>query len=523
MLVVAAVVAAIGGRARGQALERPPDGMQTELADQARRIERLQQEVAEVNALRDEVAELRSRLDASQAVEEAAYVPWLEAAAGPTCDSCAGGVGCSGGCTGSSGIGGDNAGLPSCLDGSTLVGAYKYNFGGGYVSLASRDGDFSFNIQNQMTADGTFYSLRNADTLEKGFNIPFYRLYFFGEFLENWEYLASVQQSLGSFNILDMYLGYKFTDELNIRVGHFLSPFLYEYWAYSPAWQPVITNSPLFQFAGKRQTGGMLWGRLFDNVVQYQVGAFNGADGAYFDVDGHVDTIAGVTWTPFKPNGDPLFDSLGCGFSIQNGTQDYLLAAGTQYNFPFGNGEPTLNQTFVNSTGLPFFSYDPDIAANGNRFKIAPQLFWFGQFSVLAEYMHWDRALTDGSTDITETVDAYYVNTSYFLTGERYTGDGLLGYTTIEPLDESLGAWEVAVQFSQVELGQSSLTPGFAQPGQDATRLRQVMGGVNWWANRYVRVSFNYVTDWTNKAVEVGDGQVADTYGIWWGRVAAFF
>lgn len=43
----------------------------------------------------------------------------------------------------------------------------------------------------------------------------------------------------------------------------------------------------------------------------------------------------------------------------------------------------------------------------------------------------------------------------------------------------------------EVELGQSSLTPGFAQPGQDATRLRQVMGGVNWRANRYVRVSFN--------------------------------
>jgi len=75
----------------------------------------------------------------------------------------------------------------------------------------------------------------------------------------------------------------------------------------------------------------------------------------------------------------------------------------------------------------------------------------------------------------------------------------------------------------EVELGQSSLTPGFAQPGQDATRLRQVMGGVNWRANRYVRVSFNYVTDWTNKAVEAGEGQVADTYGIWWGRVAAFF
>lgn len=412
--------------------------------------------------------------------------------------------------------------MPSTARGSDLLGSYDYNFGGGLLQLQRRDEQFTFQIQNQLTLDGTFYSLENPNTFEKNFNIPFYRLYFMGNFLENWEYLASVQQSLGSFNILDMYLGYLLADEVNIRVGHYLSPFLYEYWAFSPAWEPVITNSPLFQLAGKRQTGAMLWGRLFENAVQYQVGAFNGPTGAYFDLDRHLDTIAEVTWTPFKPSKGSVLESLGMGFSIQNGIQDYLLSDGAAYNFPFANGEPTLNQSFVNSSGIPFFTYADDVAADGNRYKIAPHLFYFGRFSVLGEYVHWNRALTNGATNITEQIDAYYVNTSYFLTGERYTGDGLLGYTTIEPL-HSYGAWELVAQFAQLELGNDSLTPGFAEPGQDATRLQQLMAGVNWWPNRYVRISFDYVNAWTNRAVDVGGGQFADTYGIWWGRAAAFF
>ena len=519
-LVCAACAAATGGAADPPAPSEAPLSI-TSIESAAEEIEALRREVAEASLLKEEVAGLRAQLeelagrltnvdqggthdhhaDAGMITEDL-YVPTVpfaapQAAAIP-------------------------AGMPSATNGSGLIGSYDYNFAGGFLQLKKQDEDFTFQIQNQMTFDGTFYSLEDANTFEKGFNIPFYRLYLMGNFLENWEYLASVQALLGSFNMLDMYLGYKFADELNIRVGHFLSPFLYEYFAFSPAWEPVITNSPLFQLAGKRQTGGMLWGRLFDNVVQYQVGVFDGADGAYFDVDSHVDTIADVTWTPFKPNGVESWDSFGIGFSIQNGVQDYLLSDGSNFNFPFGNGEPTFNQNFVNSSGVPFFTYADDVASNGNRFKIAPQIFSFGRFSFLAEYVRWTRALTNGTTQIEEQIDAYYVNTSYFLTGERYTGDGLLGYTTIEPLHD-YGAVEVVSQFAQLELGDQSLTPGFAQPGQDATRLQQLMAGINYWPNRYVRLSFDYVNVWTNRSVDVGSGQFADNYGIWWGRAAAFF
>ncbi|MFM7109086.1 MAG: porin [Planctomycetaceae bacterium] len=509
-LVLLAALAAIGpAGARGDEPILPP-AAPSDMDACVRQLEELRREVGETAALRRQVEDLQAKVGR---LEGAASTGDAEDAAVAEVEMPREMV----------------AGVPPVLPRNSLLGSYNYNFGGGYMSLKTRDGNFSFNVQNQMTADGTFYNLQDAATIEKGFNIPFYRLYFYGNLLKNWEYQMSLQQSLGSFNVLDMFVGYKFSDALNVRVGHFLTPFLYEYYAFSPAWETVITNSPLFQLAGKRQTGAMLWGRPFDNAVQYQVGAFNGADGAYFDIDRYVDCIASLAWTPFKPYGDPTFEGLGCGINVQNGVQRYNLASGTQYNFPFGNGEPTLNQNFVNSTGIQFFRYQDTVWSNGNRMKVAPQVFWFGRFSVLAEYVHWDRALTSGGTNIAETIDAYYVNTSYFLTGERYKSDGLLGYTTIDPLNKRLGAWELAFQVSQMQLGQSSLTPGFATPGLNATRLDQVMGGVNWWANRYVRVSLDYMADWTNRPVVVGvpdingHSQMASSYGTWWGRVAAFF
>ncbi len=129
-------------------------------------------------------------------------------------------------------------------------------------------------------------------------------------------------------------------------------------------------------------------------------------------------------------------------------------------------------------------------------------------------------------------VNGYFVNASYFLTGERYSGDGLAGYTTITPLHPFMphkgcwgpGAWEVAAQYSQFGLGSNSLAPGFADPVINATRLDQVMVGVNWWMNKYTRVSFDWVNDHTNKAVPIGVGAPpTSNYNIYWARLAMFF
>ncbi len=409
--------------------------------------------------------------------------------------------------------------------------SYKYNFGGGYTQLSDPDGEFTLKFQNQLTADGTFYDRQNMPTTEKGFNVPFQRAYLYGNITKNWEYQVAEQGFLGSFNLLDMFINAHFDDRFQFKFGRMLSPFLYEYYGFSPAWEPVITNSPLFQLAGKRQIGAMLWGQLFDQKLQYQAGVYNGIDGGFFDFDRNKDFLGAVTLTPFKDRGDSIFQHLGAGVGVQTGWQNYLLNRGATANFINGAGEPTLNDNFITSTGVPFFQYNADVRAAGNRTKIAPHFFWFGRFSVLAEYLIQSRELADSTRQGMSVQRGFYVNTSYFLTGERYNGDGLGGYTTISPIHPFMpsqgqwgpGAWELAAQFSELNVGTGDFQRGFADPNLYANRLDQLMVGMNWWPNKWTRISFDWVFDEFNRPILPGGGNPIDRYNIFWTRFAMFF
>jgi phosphate-selective porin OprO/OprP len=417
---------------------------------------------------------------------------------------------------------------PPPQDNFPLQANYKYNGGGGYTSITSNQTDFTLNIQNQLTLDGTFAD-RNVPTTEQGFNIPFYRTYLFGNITKNIDYQASVQGFLGSFNVLDLWVNGRYDDRFNVRAGRQLTPFLYEYYGFSPAWEPVITNSLLFQIAGKRQEGVMAWGKLFGNRMQYQGGVFNGVSGSFFGIGRNVSFLGAATVTPFKGCGN-CFDSLGFGAGVETGWQDYLLSSGSTLNFVNGAGEPTLNDSFVNSTGVPFFTYNPNVAAAGNQTKFAPHFFWFGQFSLLAEYVWMDRTLTNGTTTGVSVTQGWYVMGSYLLTGERHSGDGLAGYTTVTPRSPFIptkgqwgpGAWEAAIQYSQLNLDSRDFARGFADGTMWANRCDQLMVGMNWWPNKYTRCSFDWMYNTFNRPITINGG-TANDLNTYWGRVAVFF
>ncbi len=286
-------------------------------------------------------------------------------------------------------------------DNYQFKGSYTYNKGGGAFLWADPDKEFTLFLQNQITLDGTFYDRQNMPTQEQGWNIPFQRTYLYGNITRYVEYQLAEESFLGQFNLLDMFVNFHVDDRMMFRFGKYVSPFLLEYWAFSPAWEPVITNSPLFQFAGRRQVGAMVWGKLFDYKLQYQAGIFNGPNGFYFDLDRNMDFLGAMTLTPFKGDGIPWLDSLGFGASVQTGYQNYLLNQGQRtpaLNTPDGVGEPTTNNAIVTSSGVPFFTYNSDVRAWGNRTKIAPHFFWMGRFSVQGEYFVQSRQLANSST-----------------------------------------------------------------------------------------------------------------------------
>ncbi len=458
---------------------------------------------------------------------------------GPT--STSGGGGGGGGGQGSVGRG-ERTGSRSPA-GFKLSAEYKYNFAGGYFNFADDNKEFVLNVQNMLVADGTFYDRQEAPTREQGFNIPYQRTYLYGNITKNFEYQLSEQSSFGSFNLLDMLVNIHYDDRLMFKFGRYLAPFEYQSYATFPMLVPTVAYSPLYQFAANRQVGAMAWGKVLKNTVQYQLGVFNGVPNSYFDFDKNKDFIGSLTITPFKNDDRQWLQGLGGGFSMQTGYENYLLNRVDSLTFISGAGSPLLNFEYITASGVPFFYYHDNVRAFGNQVRIAPHLFWYGRFSLLAEYVAMTRELADPTSRGRSTQRGFFVQGSYFLTGERNTGDGTGGFPTIipnrpfNPSDGKYGpgAWELVAQYSGLNIGSGDIRRGFADP-QWATRLDEIQLGVNWWPNKYIRLSFDWVGDYFNKSIPwpVNNNQAGtpatqvrsnpvDQFNIFWTRIAFFF
>lgn len=146
--------------------------------------------------------------------------------------------------------------------------------------------------------------------------------------------------------------------------------------------------------------------------------------------------------------------------------------------------------------------------------------------------MDHSRVLTDGATTGRSTQRGYYVNASYRLTGEPdYVGNGFQAYSTIEPLRPFIpsrgqfgpGAWQVASQWAEFNAGTGDIARGFVETDRSTSRMSSLMIGLNWWPNKYTRLSFDYVwTGFNNPIPLVGPAPI-DQYNTFWMRFAMFF
>lgn len=421
-------------------------------------------------------------------------------------------------------------------DNFPMTASYKYSYnatgplgGGGYTRLATPDDEFTVNLQNQITIDGTFFDRANMPTTEQGFNIPFHRDFIYGNVTKNVHYQVGVQGFLGTFNLLDAWMSYSFGDWLSVRAGKGLAPPLYEYYAFSPALEPVITNSPLFQMAAARPIGIMATGNLFDGRIQYWSGINNTAKSTFFALNRQMEYNGAVDLKPFA-NNDGVLKGLGGGVGFSAGDQQYALS---QSGIGFSNnGEASTNSAWITSSGIPFAVYNADVRASGLRTRVAPHIYWYGRFSVLAEYMDFSRELSDPTTSGRSTQRGYYVNLSYFLTGERdFAGNGFQGYSTVVPLcpfrpskgQWGPGAWQLAAQWSQLNVGRGDFNRGFIDATRWTDRLDQAMVGINWWPNKYTRMSFDYVWTGFNNPIAVNGPSPVGTFNTFWMRFAMFF
>jgi phosphate-selective porin OprO and OprP len=550
-MAAVAIATSLGGRADAQqpALPAPsPPAASLPVASEALpttneelllELKRLRAEVASSRQLSEEVQQLRAEVSAlreSQSTFPPAPIPGV--VNGSSTQP-------SGGTTRGlpsiyhSGAAGPEVPEPADADRFPLRGEYRYNHnatgplgGGGYFSFATLDDEFTLNITNQITVDGTFFDRQNMPTIEQGFNIPFARTYFYGNITKNFSYQIGTQGFLGTYNLLDSWISWHPNQYLTIRLGKGLAPPGYEYYAFSPALEPVVANSPMFQLAAKRPIGAMFSGMLLDRRVQWWSGITNSGTSLYGNLDRNVDYNGAIDVTPFRGERwtDSIWEGLGGGVGVSTGQQQYAL---NQTSIAFtNNGEATTNPSFVTPVGVPFYIYNSNVSAFGNETRVAPHVYWFGRFSVLAEYMNFSRELVNGAVKGRSTQNTYYINASYWLTGERdFAGHGFQAYSTIEPLRPfrrqlglwGPGAWQIAAQWSQFNAGSADISRGFVDAARSATENYNVQVGLNWWPNKYTRFTFDYMWTGFNRAIPITGPTPVSQYNTFWVRWAMFF
>ena len=272
----------------------------------------------------------------------------------------------------------------------------------------------------------------------------------------------------------DVYIGLKKVPYVQyIRVGYFKEPFSLEELTsddFVTFQERALPNA----FAPSRNTGFALMPVFFAERVTASAGAFRDTNdfGRGFGSEQLYNVSARVTGLPWYEEKGRELVHLGFSYAHQFRHDDVLAFS--------QRPESHLFPAKLVNTG--------DIVSDGADLINPEAAVVYGPWSVQGEYM---RAFVAQSDNPNLQFDGFYVQASYFLTGEhrRYrpaTGafEKPIPIRNFMPDGSAWGAWELAARFSRLDLDSENIHGG----AED-----NISGEVNWYLNPNTKVGANYV------------------------------
>lgn len=345
----------------------------------------------------------------------------------------------------------------------------------------SAEGGFSLKIRGRLMLDhwradgsGETFGIPGDVDLPKGWNFRRGRLGIEGKMLKNWQYRFVAGFNGHEIIAKDAYIRFNGIDGLKITAGNQKEPFSLEELG-SSRFATFIERAVPNLFAPSRSVGlaiagggekfsvsGGVFGPTFERTISKLVSDRTSVTGR-------------VTWTPL--NSENAMIHLGVAASYTD-----LHGDGRSFRL---RGRPEIQQSGPRLIDTGFHLADDTL-----RYGLEAAVV-FGQFSLQTEYIA-DRVDYEDQDLGNPTFDGYYVQASWFITGEsRAYGGGAFGRVTPNSVfgKNGIGAWEVAVRYSQADLRSSA---------KEAVRIlggksQDFTAGVNWYLNGYVRVMVNYV------------------------------
>jgi len=363
--------------------------------------------------------------------------------------------------------------------------SFKWNNG---FKLESADKNFKLKFGGRIMADHAFFS-QNSDLestfgeLETKSGTEFRRARFFtsGTLYKNIDFKLQIDFASGNVDLKDAYIGIKKIPVFGtIRVGHVKEPFHFDALSSSKYFTFMERPFPV-DFMQERNNGIIAFNDFFDKKLSLQAGYFRNQSNSSTDKaanNGYALTMRATTLAIHNKEKNQLLH-LGVGYSYRNpDSNEFKIAS---------KPEAHLSSVKYISTGTINDVESVDLL----NFET---VFMAGPLSLQGEYLTSKVKTKNISASKNYTFSSYYGQISYFLTGEhKKYKSSYAGLGRVHPKNNyggennGLGAWELALRFSNSNLNDSNI-----QGGEQS----DVTLGLNWYLNPVTRVMFNNV--WAN-------------------------
>ena len=308
--------------------------------------------------------------------------------------------------------------------------------------------------------------------LEDGTEFRRARLYVEGLLHEHVKFKAQYDFAGGEAGFRDVYIGLtKLRGVGNIMFGHMKEPFGLEVTT-SSKYITFLERSLPTTFAPERNTGIMFQNAVAGDKMTWALGTFRDSD-EFGESFGN----GGFNYTG-RITGRPWYEDKG----------RKVLHLGLAYRHGNPNGNRLRYRARPPAHMLPRFVDTKSFSATSSDMIGMEFAVVNGPASIQSEFTYSSANRPTGQR---ENFTAFYVQGSYFLTGEhRVYKSSAAAFDRVKPFrsfqpgeDGGNGAWEIATRYARIDLNDILIQGG---------ELQEFTFGVNWYLNPNTRFMWNY-------------------------------
>lgn len=329
--------------------------------------------------------------------------------------------------------------------------------------------DAELRIRGLVQADAVFL-IDDDNEQNNRFEIRRGRIAISGKIGRFFGFRVEPQFTPGNVVLLDAYVDARLVDDaLVLRAGKMKTPLGIEM-LQSVSVLILPERGLSTSLVPNRDIGVQFLGELGDGLFDYAIGVFGGApDRATPDgnVDDNVDLAGRVFVQPFHTTSMAALRNVGIGLAGSWG-----IERGAEADSGLARYRTVTRDTYAR--------YEDGVVADGQRFRINPQLWWYwGPLGVLGEYVYSAQRVRSDSAVQTLGNQAWTVGASYVLTQEDAT------YGGVAP-SRPWGAFELAGRYGELHFDEQAFTQGFLSASRPSV-VRAWGVALNYWANAVVR------------------------------------